>query len=90
MMRYFLIRFILPLIAFLVIRYLVKTMWGTYKTSVPAANQGGDESVRMGGDLMKDPVCGTYVAANAAVTKIVNGRSLHFCSAACRDKYRAA
>lgn len=86
----FLIRFILPLIAFLVIRYLLKTVLGSYKTSVAETSGEKDPGVRAGGELRQDPVCGTYVAANASVTRVVEGRTLHFCSASCRDKYRSA
>jgi YHS domain-containing protein len=39
--------------------------------------------------MARDPVCGTFVVAERAVT-LVDGRSrLFFCSEACRDKYRA-
>lgn len=41
-----------------------------------------------GGELKKDPVCGTFVPAANAVTKKVGGETLHFCSAACRDQYQ--
>jgi YHS domain-containing protein len=41
------------------------------------------------GELKKDPVCGTYVAVTASVKKTVGGEVIHFCSAACRDKYKA-
>jgi YHS domain-containing protein len=47
-------------------------------------------NVQTGGELRKDPVCGTFVPTATAVTKNVNGQLLHFCSAACRDKYRVA
>jgi len=43
-----------------------------------------------GGELRRDPVCGTYIPAATAVTKTVRGEVLCFCSAACRDKYSAA
>jgi YHS domain-containing protein len=39
--------------------------------------------------LHKDPVCGTFVPEHSSVTKIVRGQTVHFCSDACRDKYRA-
>ena len=39
------------------------------------------------GELMRDPVCGTFVAPSASVKKMVRGEVRHFCSAACRDKY---
>jgi YHS domain-containing protein len=47
-------------------------------------------TVSPGGELKKDPVCGTYVSADTSVTKRINGQTVHFCSPACRDKYRAA
>lgn len=37
--------------------------------------------------LQKDPVCGTFVAPSAAVSKEIGGRTLYFCSATCRDKF---
>ena len=40
--------------------------------------------------MARDPVCGTYVIPDRAVTLSVGGRQLFFCSAGCRDKYRAA
>ena len=39
--------------------------------------------------LQQDPVCGTYVAIDSSLKRIVNGRVLHFCSPECRDKYSA-
>jgi YHS domain-containing protein len=41
-----------------------------------------------GGELKKDPVCGTFVATATSVKKTVRGEVVHFCSADCRDKYR--
>ena len=41
-----------------------------------------------GGELKKDPVCGTYVSPDASVTKRIDGQMIYFCSTACRDKYR--
>ena len=40
-----------------------------------------------GGELKRDPVCGTYIPADHSVRKIVNGETLYFCSPECRDKY---
>ncbi|MGD1072611.1 MAG: hypothetical protein ABSB15_21000 [Bryobacteraceae bacterium] len=37
--------------------------------------------------LQQDPVCGTYVAVDTSLKKIVGGRVIHFCSAECRDRY---
>ncbi len=42
------------------------------------------------GTMVKDPQCGTYTALELAVTAKVAGKSLHFCSRECRDKYMLA
>jgi hypothetical protein len=39
--------------------------------------------------MVRDPVCGTFLLPDRAVT-ITDGRQrVHFCSTACRDKYRS-
>jgi YHS domain-containing protein len=40
-----------------------------------------------GGELKRDPVCGTFVPATTAFQKIVHGQQQYFCSAECRDKF---
>jgi YHS domain-containing protein len=39
--------------------------------------------------MERDPVCGTFVIRDRAVTLAAGGRRLYFCSAGCRDKYQA-
>jgi YHS domain-containing protein len=41
-------------------------------------------------DLVRDPVCNTYVPRSRALPATIEGRSEMFCSEACRDKARAA
>jgi YHS domain-containing protein len=41
-----------------------------------------------GGELKKDPVCGTFVAVASSIKTTVNGEIVYFCSTECRDKYR--
>ena len=41
------------------------------------------------GELKKDPVCGTYIAAASSIKENVGGQTVHFCSRDCRDKYVA-
>ena len=45
--------------------------------------QGGSAARR----LVRDPVCGTHVAEVLAIPLREGGELVHFCSAACRDKY---
>jgi YHS domain-containing protein len=45
--------------------------------------------VPLTGELKKDPVCGTYIAAASSIKEKVGGQTFHFCSQECRDKYVA-
>jgi len=83
----FLARLILFLIAISVIRavigYVQRAFTGVRPpTSVRGASPGTPATM-----LQQDPVCGTYVAVDSSLKRVVNGRVLHFCSAECRDKY---
>jgi YHS domain-containing protein len=40
--------------------------------------------------LVRDPVCGTYVAQGSALSLSSGGATHYFCSEECRAKYRAA
>jgi hypothetical protein len=42
-----------------------------------------------GVQMARDPVCGTFVVPDRALSISVGRDRLYFCSAACRDKYRA-
>ncbi len=87
MMRFLFLRLILPLIIFWFIRGLIRTLLAG--NSKPVARRDPPK-VPSGGELKKDPVCGTFIPVQTAVTKTVDGQLLHFCSAACRDKYQRA
>ena len=39
--------------------------------------------------MVRDPVCGTFVLPERAVTVSDGRQRVHFCSTACRDKYRS-
>ena len=49
----------------------------------PARRSGRAQAVR----LVKDPVCGTFVAPQAALSVTTSGSTHYFCSEACRSKY---
>jgi len=91
MLRALFVEFILPLLVFLVLRSVLKSLFGggTNRQSAPPPAPS-QPTVISGGELKKDPVCGTYVSAALAVTRTVNGEVVHFCSKECRDKYRVA
>ena len=39
-----------------------------------------------GVDMVRDRMCNTFLPRERAVTALVGGREMHFCSAACRDR----
>jgi YHS domain-containing protein len=85
-------RLILMLIAVSVIRSLVRFVQGItgrfgahISPRVNHSRQAANQPATM---LQQDPVCGTYVAIDASLKRVVNGKVLHFCSDDCRDRYR--
>ena len=86
-----LFRFVVYFILFLLLRSLLRSFLGGMRTPLPRDRaQGrpqGPPPVPAGGELKKDPVCGTYVSTAASVTRTVHGEVLHFCSKECRDQY---
>jgi YHS domain-containing protein len=45
--------------------------------------------VPMGGELKRDPVCGTFVPVATAIKKAgPGGETIYFCSTECRDRYK--
>ena len=49
----------------------------------------GTSAPQRGVSMVRDPMCGTFIVPERAVT-IVDGRTtVSFCSETCRDKYRA-
>jgi YHS domain-containing protein len=59
---------------------------GSTPTVAPQRSAG---QVPLSGELKKDPVCGTYIAAASSIKQTVAGETIHFCSQDCRDKYVA-
>jgi YHS domain-containing protein len=85
----FIARLILFLIAISVVRSVVTFIQRAFNGTRPPQQPlgrvpGGPQETRM---LKQDPVCGTYVAVDTSLKRVVNGQVLHFCSAECRDKY---
>ena len=88
MIRFLFFRVLPLLLLFWVVRGILRSIFSG--SAVASRPSGSPSTVSPGGELKKDPVCGTYVSVDTAVTKRINGQTVHFCSAACRDKYRAA
>lgn len=91
----FLIRLILLVVAFLLLRSLlepvIKAVAGMFSPSSPPPQAPGAAPPGIkSAELKKDPVCGTFIAPELAIVQKFNGQVIHFCSQKCRDAYAAA
>src|SRR5438128_2231337 len=91
MFRFIILEVLLPILLFTLLRAVVRSIFQGFKTATtPQTVPRESLTVQAGGELKKDPVCGTYVSPAVAITSTIGGRLVHFCSKECRDKYRAA
>lgn len=84
-----LIRFLLFVVLFLVLRSLVGRLFARRQESPrePAFRRRA-EMRSVGTETVKDPVCGTYVEKSLAIPlESVGGAIFHFCSEECKTKY---
>lgn len=56
--------------------------------SAPPPNGPRASNIPIGGELKKDPVCGTFISTASAIHKRVGGETYYFCSTECRDKFK--
>jgi len=78
------------LIIMMILRAVSRLFSGT-RSSAPsqprqrAASQKPVE--RIGGTLVRDPQCGTYIPESSAIRAGTGENAVFFCSTACRDAY---
>lgn len=84
----FLLRFLLFVTAFYILKKLVNYLFGKRAgSSGKHAKPSTGTRKEISGQTVKDPQCGTYVATSIAVPLQVKGKTYHFCSTQCRDEY---
>ena len=82
----------LRLVLFLLLAVLVARAFWRLVDGIVEGATGGRRSPNTpvrGVHMERDPICGTYVVPNRAVTLAGRTGPVFFCSAACRDEYRA-
>jgi YHS domain-containing protein len=84
----------LRLILFLVLGIIVARAFWRLVDGIVAGVAGrpldGSRKVAQHGvQMVRDPVCGTFLLPDRALMLSVGGNRVFFCSDACRDKYRA-
>ena len=86
----FIREFLIPLLFFLLLRSVLRSVFGNFRRPARRGNPPTmPPPTRAGGQLYRDPVCGVYVSSDTAVAQKSGGETVYFCSPECRDKYRA-
>jgi YHS domain-containing protein len=83
--------FVRVLVILFVIRLIVSFLRGTLtagRTPTTRRRPSGPPE-RVGGKLVRDPECGTYIPEERAVKYGRGDQTQFFCSVACRDKWLA-
>ena len=75
------------LLLVLFLRSMLRSFLSIRRRVRAVPRQAPVQPVQAGGELKKDPVCGTYVSVAASVTRSINGQLVYFCSKECRDRY---
>ena len=80
------LRFALLLIVFI---FVARIFWRIFREGMTGQTRQQTQVPQQGVSMARDPVCGTFVLPERALT-LVDGRTrVFFCSDTCRDKYRA-
>jgi YHS domain-containing protein len=93
MIRFLILDVLFPLLVLFLIRAVFRSLFGGLFSSSsgagapPVGARQERTKVPAGGELRKDPVCGTYVSVASSVSHEANGKTVYFCSKECRDKY---
>ncbi len=71
---------ILIILGFILYRMVKRVMAPKPRVEKTAPGEAVDE-------LVKDPVCNTYVALGSAEKRVIGGKEYAFCSKACADRF---
>jgi len=74
---------------FVVSRAFWRLVDGIVEGISQADRRSRGEPPQRGVQMVRDPVCGTFVLPEHAVSMVDGNARVYFCSAACRETYRA-
>jgi YHS domain-containing protein len=82
------VRLVFFIILFLFVARALRGLWRGVLEGLnqPATARGGVPA--RGVPMVRDPVCGTFVVPDRAISLTVGADHVYFCSVTCRDKYR--
>jgi uncharacterized protein len=84
--------FIRALVVLLALRVLLRLLFGARGQTATGRRTPGPPppGERVGGDLVRDPQCGTFVARSRAIAVTSGATTTYFCSTTCRDAWADA
>ena len=82
------LRLVLYTVLLILLVRVVSRLWRQLAAGMARSASGGDVSATSV-QMVRDPVCGTFVVPDRSLMLSDGRQQLHFCSAACRDTYRA-
>ncbi len=71
-----------------IINIVLKGFADLFQSAKPSPSGPRRPTVSAGGELKRDPVCGTFISTATALQKKVGATTYYFCSAECRDKFK--
>ena len=74
-----LMRLVFYAILALIIYYLLRGLWGP--------KPRGQDAREFEDELVKDPVCDTYIPKNKAISVKIGNKRVYFCSKECKERY---
>jgi YHS domain-containing protein len=78
---------LLRLLIFVAVGFILYKLFTGDKKKKAAATAKKQQKMAASGQMLKDPVCGTYVSKDSDI-RVREGDKVHaFCSYECRDKY---
>ncbi|MBI5588496.1 MAG: hypothetical protein HY889_09065 [Deltaproteobacteria bacterium] len=78
------------LAVFFAVRFLRKSLLARTGTVSAPETQSAPVKGKEGEEMVLDPVCKSYIPLSSALTVKDGGRTEHFCTEACRDKFLAS
>ena len=66
---------------------LVIALWPLLRSALDRIPWPQGDATTARDDLVKDPVCGTYVVRSRAIRNESGGRSVYFCSPRCAERF---
>jgi uncharacterized protein len=83
------IRFIFYIVLLILFARALARLWSGIMEGLTGGQTSRTSVPQQGVQMVRDPVCGTFVVPDRALTLSVGRQQLYFCSTDCRDKYRA-